>query len=57
MNIELHPDAAYPNLMLGQIYMMEGDREKAIAAIEHALEIEPDNDFAKQMLERVKLAG
>lgn len=56
LNVELNPDAASPNLTLGRFYMMKGDNEKAIARIERALEIDPNNDHAKQMLERVKAA-
>jgi tetratricopeptide (TPR) repeat protein len=54
LNVEFNSDAAYSHLMLGQLYAAKGDTESAAAAIERALEIEPDNPRAKRMLERVR---
>ncbi len=54
MNIELNPDESYSHLLLGQIYAQSGDKEAAIASMERALEIDPDNDWARQMIERVR---
>ena len=54
MNVEVHPDAAFSHLLLGQIYGQKGDKEAAIAAVERSLEIEPDNDWAKGILERLR---
>jgi len=54
MNIEFNPTESYPHLLLGQIYVQNGDKEAAIASMERALEIDPDNDWAKRMIERVR---
>ncbi len=54
LNAKHHPDAAYTLMMLGQLHMMKGDKAAAQSALERAIELEPDNDRAKAMLERVK---
>ena len=56
LNIELHPDVAYNHIMRGQILLQGGDRDAALAALRRAVELEPDNDFAKRMLARVEAA-
>jgi cytochrome c-type biogenesis protein CcmH/NrfG len=56
LNVEFNPDAAYSFMMLGQLQMMNGDKAAAITALERAIELEPENGRAKQMLERVKAA-
>jgi hypothetical protein len=40
--------------LLGQIYAQGGDTAKAIEMVEKGLAIEPDNDFAKRLLQRLK---
>lgn len=54
LNIELHPDDVYNQIMRGQLLLQKGDREGALAALQRAVELEPDNDYAKRMLARVK---
>ena len=54
LNVELNPDAVYSHMMLGQLHMMKGDKDSALASIQRALVLEPDNEHAKGMLERVK---
>jgi tetratricopeptide (TPR) repeat protein len=54
MNIDFNPDESYPHLLLGQIYAQNGDKDAAIASMERALEIDPENDWARQTLERVR---
>jgi len=56
LNVEFNPDAAYSFMMLGQLQMMNGDKDAAIKALERAIELEPENGRAKQMLERAKAA-
>jgi tetratricopeptide (TPR) repeat protein len=56
LNVEFNPEAAYSFMMLGQLQMMKGDNEAALAAIQSAIALEPENERAKQMLERVKAA-
>ena len=53
-NIEHAPDAPYSHLMLGQLLAQKGDKAAAIASVERALALDPDNRWAKQMLERLK---
>ena len=43
-------------MMLGQLYIMKGDKDSALASIQRALALEPDNEHAKRMLEQVKAA-
>ena len=54
LNLEFHPDSAQTHLMLAQLYARHGDQAQAIASAERALELEPDNRWAKQMLERLR---
>jgi tetratricopeptide (TPR) repeat protein len=52
-NIELDPDVAYSHLMLAQLLAQMGDVEGAGKHIDRALELEPNNDFAKRMKQRL----
>lgn len=54
MNVELNPDQSYSYLFLGRLYMAAGDKASAIANVEKSLEIDPDNRFAKGILEKIK---
>lgn len=54
LNVEFNPGAARAHLGLGQLYSMKGDKQAAITSIERALELEPDNQWAKRLLERVR---
>lgn len=56
MNIEFNPEDVTSHLMLGRLYAASGDKVSAAAEFERALELEPDNPWAKQMLEEVKSA-
>jgi tetratricopeptide (TPR) repeat protein len=53
-NIELHPEDAHNQIMLGQLLLQKGDREGALAAMQRAVELAPDDEYAKRMLARVK---
>ncbi len=57
LNIEFHPDDAYTRMMAGGIHQARGESPEAIAAFEKAIEIDPNNPWAKQQLERVKAAA
>jgi len=57
LNIEHNPNDAYPNMLLAQVLFQMEDQDGAVAAVERAIEIEPDNDFYKQQLERLKDPG
>jgi tetratricopeptide (TPR) repeat protein len=54
LNLEFNPEAAYSHLFLGQLHANKGDKEAAIMSIERCLELEPDNEWAKQMLEKIR---
>jgi tetratricopeptide (TPR) repeat protein len=54
MNIEFNPDEAYSHLFLGQLYQTSGDKAAAIASVEKSLELDPNNNRAKAMLEKMK---
>ena len=56
LRTEHHGSAAYTHWMLGQVHMQNGNEDATIASIERALELEPDNEYATRMLERVKAA-
>ena len=57
LNVEFNSDNVGSYLMLGRLYAASEDKVAAAAAFERALELEPDNPWAKQMLERVTSAG
>lgn len=54
LNVEFNPSSARAYLGLGQLYSMTGDKDAAMASIQQALEIDPDNQWAKRMLERIR---
>lgn len=54
--VELEPKKAMGHLQLGRLYLAKGDKAAAVASIEQSLTLEPDNQFAKQLLERAKAA-
>ena len=54
LNVELHPKAAYSQMILGGILLEKGDRAEAIAALERAVELEPENPWAQRQLEATR---
>lgn len=54
LNVEENPDAAYSHLLLGQFLAEHGDKEAAIASIERSLELEPENGYARKILEQTR---
>lgn len=56
LNVELHPGIANNHVMIGRLHLEGGDQEAAIAAFERALELEPDNRWARRQLEMVRQA-
>jgi len=54
LNVEFNPEDAYAHLFLGQLLMQKGDKAEAIKSFERAIAIEPDNNWAKGMLEKAK---
>ncbi len=57
LNRELSPDVAYVHFMLGRLLMMGGEREAGLASMSRAVELEPDNPWFRQMLERARQQG
>ncbi len=54
LNIEQHPDDADSRVMLGQVLLMQGDREGAAAAAAKALELEPHNRQAARLQKQLQ---
>ena len=54
LNEEFYPQSADIHLMRGFIYLQNGDQESAVASLTRALEIDPENERARQQLERLK---
>lgn len=53
LNVEEYPEASNPWDSLGEAYMAAGRREDAIAAYRRSLELDPGNQNAVRMLERL----
>ena len=54
LNVEFNGDKGESHLGLAGLYSMKGDKEAAIASIERALALDPEDGRAKRMLERVR---
>jgi tetratricopeptide (TPR) repeat protein len=54
LNLEFYPDDVSTLVMLGQMYASQGNSDDAVKSLEKALELEPDNRWAKQTLEKVR---
>ena len=54
LNVEFNGDKGESHLGLAGLYATKGDKDAAIACIERALAINPEDGRAKQMLERVR---
>lgn len=54
LNVEVFPDSANVYDSLGEAYMKDGDSESAIANYQRSLELNPGNENAKRMQERLK---
>lgn len=49
-NIEFHPDDPFSRMLIGGVFAARGEDEKAIAALQKALELDPENSWAKRQL-------
>lgn len=56
LNLEFYPKDANTYVTLGRVQFAKGDKSAAIDSYQKALEIDPNNRWAKQMLERAKSA-
>jgi tetratricopeptide (TPR) repeat protein len=54
LNLEFNPEDAFTHLSLGQLHSTKGDKAAAIASIQKCLELDPENHWAKQLLEKVQ---
>jgi len=57
LNLEFNPKAARTHLFLGQLYAAKGDKASAVASIQKALELDPGNEHAKELLDKVQSAN
>jgi hypothetical protein len=53
-NLTENPDSGYTYVLLGRIHAQRDDKDAAIAAWQKALEIEPENEWVKRMLQRIQ---
>ena len=53
LNVEAYPASANVYDSLGEAYLMNGDHELAKANYEKSLELDPNNENAKKMLDRI----
>ncbi|NNF25889.1 MAG: hypothetical protein HKN73_01535, partial [Gemmatimonadetes bacterium] len=54
LNVEYNGDQPFPHVLEAQILMEMGDREGAVAAMERAIELAPESDQFREMLERMR---
>lgn len=54
LNAELNPKETFAQTALGDLYAKQGDRPKAIEAMQRALSIDPANDYARKRLEELR---
>lgn len=54
LNNELHPDYPWSRSLLGRFHRARGETELAIAAFEESLELEPDNEWVKAQIEKLR---
>ena len=54
LNTLLFPDEDYPNVTLGKVHKLIGNNELAIASIDKALVINPENDAARKLLSELQ---
>ncbi len=54
LNVEAYPQSANVYDSLGEAYMMNGDKELAIRTYQRAVELNPQNTNAIEMLKRLR---
>jgi tetratricopeptide (TPR) repeat protein len=55
INVSLFPDSANAYDSLGESYMKHGEKEKAIVNYKRALELNPQNKSARQILKKLQM--
>ena len=53
LNVETNSDSATSFLMLSQLYLASDQKDKALFSVKRALDLEPDNEFAQRLLQRI----
>jgi len=53
LNAEFHPESAYNCYLLGEAYLARGDKEKAKASFQKAVELDPQNPRPRKRLEEL----
>jgi len=53
LNVETNSDSANSFLMLSQLYLASDQKDKALFSVKRALDLEPDNEFAQRLLQRI----
>ncbi len=54
MNVKLYPESSNVYDSLGEAYMKDGNKELAIKNYEKSIELDPKNDHAQKMIEKMK---
>jgi tetratricopeptide (TPR) repeat protein len=54
LNLEFYPEDVQTLVLLGNLYSAQGNTDAAISSLEKALELEPDNRWAKQTLDKIR---
>ena len=54
LNVELFPEAFNTYDSLGEAYMIKGNKELAIKNYKKSIELNPDNENGKKMLEKLQ---
>jgi len=54
LNVKAFPEAFNPYDSLGEAYMLAGEKELAIKNYRKSIEINPDNENGRKMLEKLK---
>jgi tetratricopeptide (TPR) repeat protein len=54
LNLEFSPNDSFTYVTLGQVQLAKGDKTAAIASFQKAIDLDPENEWAKQQLEKAK---
>jgi len=52
IGVDAYPESAVLHFRLGQVLTLSGDRERGLASVEHALDLDPDLQAARAFLEQ-----
>ena len=57
LNLEFYPEEAEIYVMRGQLQAAQGDTEAAVGSVKKALALDPENRWAKRMLQQLEASG